>query len=128
MESISTELLQKISDLEKTMSTETEKIMKYLRKVEDQSQKRDHEAFRRINDLENGGLSRRGKGSEGETIPKEQSYPGAINGASRFKYRDTWLETGKFLEKAGSKAKAKKSKKRKRSTKRKKKQTKRKKR
>ena len=127
MESISTELLQKISDLEKTMSTETEKIMKYLRKVEDQSQKRDHEAFRRINDLENGGLSRRGKRND-VYIPKEKSYLGAANGASRFKYGDTWLESGKFLEKAGSKAKAKKSKRKKKQTKRKKKQTKRKKR
>lgn len=125
MESISTELLQKISDLEKTMSNETEKIMKYLRKVEDQSQKRDHEAFRRINDLENGGLSRRGEGSEGET---DKIRAEALTREAASKYKEKiGDQLDSIFEKLTAQAKAKKSKKRKKS-KRKKKQTKRKKR
>lgn len=118
MESISSELLQKISDLEKTMNTETEKIMKYLRKVEDQSKKRDHEAFRRINDLENGGLSRRGKGSDGvsyaimaDALAKEaeNAYEGKID------FQGDQLDS--IFEKETAQAKAKKSKRKKKKSK-----------
>lgn len=120
MESISSELLQKISDLEKTMSTGTEKIMKYLRKVEDESQKRDHEAFRRINDLENGGLSRRGLGRDGVQMPLDADE---VEG----KRKDLGLLDSIF-ENVTAKAKPKKSKRKRKKSKRKKKQTKRKKR
>ena len=112
------ELTKKVSELEKTIITETEKIMKYLRKVEYESQKGYHEASRRISDLENGGLSRRGIGGDGFQMPLDADE---VEG----KRKDLGLLDSSIFEKETAEAKAKKSKRRKRSTKRKKKQTKR---
>lgn len=126
-ESISSDLLQKISDLEKTMSTETGKIMKYLIKVEDESRVRYQEAFRRINDLEHKVIGRliQPRTTDEKVFVRGEEYSESI--------RDLGLETD-YLDDPSpprAQAKAKKSKKRKKPTKRKKKkkkQTKRKKR
>ena len=98
--------------------------MEYLIKVEDESQKRDHVAFRRISDLENGGLSRRGKGSDGDPMSQ------AREAGEKYEENQDDKFDGIFdsiFENETARAKAKKSKKRKKS-KRKKKKTKRKKR
>ena len=95
------ELLQKILDLEQKMETETGKIIKDLRKMEDEGKKRQEEAFKRIRDLEQGVI--------GRPISPRKTDEKVFSGAKEYseRIRDLGLETNYLDDIAPPRANAK---------------------